>query len=123
MYTSGIDLRVSQNDMDFSCQTNTVDSVLKENTVDSNSVFGNTHSACSAPHVSQEEDCNFVYQDEEEVTYMVPVPKGGTPKELSLMPITIMMVDMIGMNKSRNILKVLSDPGSTKLLINKNCIH
>ena len=46
----------------------------------------------------------------------------GTPKELSLTPITIMTIDTIGMKKSRNILKVLLDPGSTKTLINKKCI-
>ena len=89
---------------------------------DIDSVCDDTYSTCSAPHVSQEEDCNFVYQEEQEVTYMVPVPKGGTPKELSLTPITIMMIDTIGMKKSRNILKVLLDPGSTKTLINKSCI-
>ena len=74
-YTSGIDLRVSHNDMEFSCQTNTVDSVLTENTVDSDSVFDNTYSTCRAPHVSQEEDCNFVYHKEQELTYMEPVLK------------------------------------------------
>ena len=98
--------------MEVSFQTNTVDSVLTENTVDSDRVFDDTYPACSAPHVSKEEDCNFVYQDEDqEVTYMVPVPKGGTPKELSLTPITIMTIDTIGMKKSRNILKVLLRSG------------
>ena len=122
----GIDLHVSHNDMDISLQTDlstcTVDSVDTINRWDDNSVFDNTYNTCRAPHISQEEDCNFVYQEEQEVTYMIPVPKCGTPKEQSLMPITIMMIDIIGMKKSRVILKVLLYPDSTKTLINKSCI-
>jgi len=48
---------------------------------------------------------------------MVPVPKNGTPKDISLTPITIMVVNTIGLKKSRIFLKVLLDPGSTETLI------
>ena len=58
-------------------------------------MFDDTYSACSAPHILQGGNCNFVYQDEQEVTYMVPVPKGGSPKELTLTPIITMMIGQI----------------------------
>ena len=48
---------------------------------------------------------------------MVPVPKNGTPKDISLTPITIMVINTIGLKKSRILLEVLLDPGSTKMLI------
>ena len=48
---------------------------------------------------------------------MVPVPKNGTPRDTSLTPISIMVVDTIGVKKSRILLKVLLYPASTKMLI------
>ena len=99
-YKTGIDLRSSSNDSSSS---------------------NDTYAACSAPPVSKQESYH-VYREEEEITYMVPVPKIGTPKGLSLTPITIMVVDTIGTKKSRDILKVLLDPGSTKTLINKKSV-
>mgnify|MGYP000853753065 FL=1 len=53
---------------------------------------------------------------------MVPVPKNGTPRDSSLTPISIMVVDTIGLKKSRSLLKVLFDPGSTKTLISKKAL-
>ena len=51
----------------------------------------------------------------EEFIYEVPVPKSRDPKNRSLAPISIMVVDTVGLVKSRKLLKVLFDPGSTKL--------
>ena len=42
---------------------------------------------------------------------MVPVPKNGKPRDSCLTPITIMVIDTIGLKKSRVLLKVLLDPG------------
>ena len=53
---------------------------------------------------------------------MVPVPKTGTPRDSSLTPITIMVVDTMGLKKSRSLLKVLFDPGSTKSLISRKAL-
>ena len=41
------------------------------------------------------------------------------PQNRNLAPVTIMVVDTIGTIKSRRLLKVLSDSGSTTTLINK----
>ena len=68
------------------------------------------------------ESTYLIYPEEDEVTYMVPVPKNGTPKDSSLTPITIMVVDTIGLKKSRVLLKVLLDPGSTKTLISRKAL-
>ena len=48
---------------------------------------------------------------------MVPVPKIGTPRDTSLTHISIMVIDTMRLKKSRILLKVLLDPGSTKTLI------
>jgi len=53
---------------------------------------------------------------------MIPVPKTGTPRDSSLTPITIMVVDTMGLKKSRSLLKVLFDPGSTKSLIRRKAL-
>jgi len=60
---------------------------------------------------------HLIYKEEQDVTYMIPVPKQGTPRDISLTPITIMVADTMGLEKSRALLKVLSDRGSTKSLI------
>ena len=64
----------------------------------------------------------LVYPEEDEITYMIPVPKGGPPRDTSLTPITIMIVNSIGLKKSRAILKVLLDPGSTKTMISRKAL-
>ena len=48
---------------------------------------------------------------------MVPVPKNDTPRDISLTPITIIVINTIELKKSGILLKVLLDPGSTKTLI------
>ena len=48
--------------------------------------------------------------------YEVPVPKNKDPKIRSLTLTSIMVVDTIGLVKSRKLLEVLFDPGSTKTL-------
>ena len=53
---------------------------------------------------------------------MIPLPKIGTPRDSSLTPITIMVVDTMGLKKSRSLLKVLFDPGSTKSLISRKVL-
>ena len=53
---------------------------------------------------------------------MIPVPKQGTPRDNSLTPITLMVVDTMGLKKSRALIKVLFDPGSTKLLISRKSL-
>ena len=50
---------------------------------------------------------------------MVPVPKAGKPKDKSLTPISIMVCKTIGLKQSRQLLKVLFDPGSTKMIISR----
>jgi len=67
-------------------------------------------------------ESHFVYQEEQDVTYLIPVPKNGTPRDKSLTPISIMVVDTIGLKKSRALLKVLFDPGSTKTLISRKAL-
>ena len=44
------------------------------------------------------------------------------PSTKNLTPVTIMVVDTIGTVKSRRLLKVLLDSGSTITIINKNCL-
>ena len=64
-------------------------------------------------------ECHNLDQEEFEVFYQVPVPKNGTPRDLSLTPITIAVVDTIGLVKSRKLLKVLLDPGSSGTMIKR----
>ena len=70
----------------------------------------------------QEIESHLIYKEEQDVTYMIPVPKTGTPRDSSLTPITIMVVDTMGLKKSRSLLKVLFDPGSTKSLISRKAL-
>jgi hypothetical protein len=46
----------------------------------------------------------------------------STPPTRSLTPVTIMVVDTIGVVKSRRLLKILLDSESTITLINKRCL-
>ena len=72
---------------------------------------------------SEAEDCYAVY-DEPTLEYMynVPVPKCRDPRNMSLTPISIAVVDTIGLVQSRKLLKVLFDPGSTRTLIKKSVV-
>ena len=63
-----------------------------------------------------------LYEDEPEVSYMVPTPKSGTPKKPKIMPITVLIVKSIGAVKTRKIFKVLLDSGSTTTLIHEDCL-
>ena len=38
------------------------------------------------------DECHLIYEGENEVSYMIPTPKGGTPRNRSLTPITIAMI-------------------------------
>ena len=67
-------------------------------------------------------ESNLIYEEEQDVTYMIPVPKNGTPKDKSLPPISIIVVKTIGLKQSRSLLKVLFDPGSTKTLISRKAL-
>ena len=68
-------------------------------------------------------ECHAVFTEDtveevlEEFIYEVTVPKNKNQKNKSLTPISIMVVDTIGLVKSRKLLKVLFDLGSTKPLI------
>ena len=62
---------------------------------------------------------NTVEEVQEDFIYGVPVPKNNNPKNKSLTPISIMVVDTVGLIKSRKLLKALFDPGSTKTLVKK----
>ena len=75
------------------------------------------------------DECNVVYDDEnpvsyieDEVSYMIPMPKLKKPKDTCLAPLSVMVVDTIGTRPSKLLLKVLLDPGSTKTLISRRCI-
>ena len=57
-----------------------------------------------------------------EISYMIPTPKNGQPRNLSLTPISIMVVDTIGTITSQKLLKVLFDPGSTKTMISRKAL-
>ena len=54
-----------------------------------------------------EDDPSDTHEDDDyDVSYMIPVPKKGTPNNSSLTPISIMV--------SLKLLRVLFDPGSTR---------
>ena len=75
-----------------------------------------TDTDCSQTFVENAEDIE-VYYDKHDISYMVPVPKNGTPKDASLTPIMIMIVRTIGTLDSKKLLRVLLNPGSTKTMI------
>ena len=54
--------------------------------------------------------------------YEIPCPKTGNPKNKSLTPISIYVIDTIGLVTSRKLLKVLFDPGSTKTMIKSSAV-
>ena len=60
---------------------------------------------------------NHCYMAEE-----VHVKPTKIPQSRNLTPVTIMVADTIGTVKSRRLLKVLLDSGSTTTLINKRCL-
>ena len=87
----------------------------------------NDSSACdndSSPvDMDLEDDPSDTHEDDDyEVSYMIPVHKNGTLNDLSLTPISIMVVDTIGLLPSRKLLKVLFDPGSTRTLIKASIV-
>ena len=65
------------------------------------------------------DECYGIYEegDLEEILYEIPVPKTDNPRNKSLTPISIYVIDTIGLVTSRKLLKVLFDPGSTKTMI------
>ena len=70
-----------------------------------------------------EDDPSDTHEDDDyEVSYMILVPKNGTPKDSSLTPIPIIVIDIIGLLPSRKLLKVLFDPGSTRTLIKASIV-
>ena len=70
----------------------------------------------------EDEPSNTHEDDDYKVSYMIPVPKNGTPKDSSLTPISMMVVDIIGLLALRKLLKVLFDPGSTRTLIKDSIV-
>jgi hypothetical protein len=63
-----------------------------------------------------------MYAEISEISYMIPTPKNGKPRDLNLTPISIMVIDTIGAVTSRKLLKVLFDPGSTKTMISRKAL-
>ena len=65
------------------------------------------------------EECYGIYKEDdlEEILYEIPCPKTGNPRNKSLTPISICVIDTIGLVTPRKLLKVLFDPGSTKTMI------
>ena len=53
---------------------------------------------------------------------MVPVPKNGNPRDSGLAPITIMVIYIIGLKKSKALLRELLYPGSTKTLVSRKAL-
>jgi len=92
-----------------------------KNTADSASTFGETEWIYMSLYSESDQEVEFhlIYKEEQGVTYMIPVPKTGTPRDSSLIPITVMGVDNMGFKRSRSLLKVPFDPGSTKSLIGR----
>ena len=86
---------------------------------DMSSVFEDNMSANTSAGNAYENDIEMyhLYPEEQEVTYMIPVPKLREHRDLSLMLITILNADTIGLKKSCTLLKVLLDTGSTSTMI------
>ena len=77
---------------------------------------GNTPNTHNCPYADSVDDaiptdieCHNIDNEEFDIYYQVPVPKNGTPRDLSLTPITIAVMDIIGLIKSRKLLRVLLD--------------
>ena len=101
------------------------DETLSVATADSASSAGNAPKALNtndAEGIPNDIECHAVYPEDEEVCYMVPVPKNGKPRDLSLTPISIMVIETIGAAKSKKVLKVLFDPGSSKTMISSEIV-
>ena len=58
----------------------------------------------------------------EEFMSEIPVPKTRYPKNRSLAPISIAVIDTIGLVKSRKLLKVLFDPGFTMIMVKTSAV-
>ena len=70
-----------------------------------------------------EDDPSDTHEDDDhKVSYMIPVPKKETPKGSSLTPISIMVLDTVGLLPSRKPPRVLSDHGSTHTLIKASIV-
>jgi len=75
------------------------DSDIEVSTVcseDTDETAGNASFATSSLEDDNLES-HLIYKEEQDVTYMVPVPKNGTPRDSSLTPISIMVVDARGL--------------------------
>ena len=72
--------------------------------------------------VSSHVDCHEIDDTDFDMFYQVPVPKNGTPRDLSLTPISIAVLDTVGLVRSRKLLKVLFDSGSTATMIKKDVV-
>ena len=70
-----------------------------------------------------EDDPSDTHKDDDyKVSYTISVPQNGTPYDLSLTPISIMVVDTIGLLPSRKLLKVPFDPRFTCTLIKASIV-
>ena len=75
------------------------------------------------PPIGDDSKENYqIYDEEQLVTYMIPVSKVGNSKNRSLTPATLAIICTIGTLKLRVLLKVLLDSGSTKTMIHKHAL-
>ena len=101
--------------------TDTTNNSIDVETVETDSTStGNAPNTHNSPHADTVDDtvptdteCHNIEDEDFDVYYQVPVPKNGTPRDLSLTPITIAVMDTIGLIKSQKLLRVLLDPGSS----------
>ena len=83
-------------------EASTVCTTDSDNTVDSASTYGETEGtnmSLDPSESDQEIESHLIHKEEQDVTYMIPVPKTGTSRDSSLTPITIMGVDTMGLNR------------------------
>ena len=105
----------------------TCNSSIDLETVQSDSTStGNATNTHNSPHADTVDDtvptdieCHNIEDEDFDIYYQVPVPKNGKPRDLSLTPITIAVMDTIGLIKSRKLLRVLLDPGSSGTMIHE----
>ena len=110
--------------------TDTTNSSFDFETVETDSTStGNAPNENNCSNAEQVDDtvptdveCNNIDDEEFNVYYRVPVPKDGTPRDLSLTPITIAVMDTIGLVRSRKLLRVLLDPGSSGTMVHERIV-
>ncbi len=89
----------------------------KKSKINKSDIIHNTKSISSSTGNAPNQSNTHCYLTEEVYANSIKIPQSR-----NLTPETIMVVDTIGTIKSRRLLKVLLDSGSTATLINKRCL-